>query len=338
MTDASSEDLLGFALQAHEPEEHQRIEELVSQEPRLKEELQTLQARIEPLEDLNPAGLPPAGLARRTCELIAKRVSVDGNPNRPETSHSNSKTTGSLDTRMTRGSGQGFRRTALSDFCVVVAIFVALAGIALPALNSNRQAGQLLACQDNLRTVGMGLLHYADNHGGKHMPLPAEGNLSFAGVYAPQLLEQGFVENPNAFQCAGIGKTKNQSIPSLQQLRQAEPTLLRTYQKRAGGDFAYSIGQWRDGRYHPGVNLNRGDFILLADTPNTTLAGRASSNHGGQGQNVFFEDGHIDFLSQPEINGDAIYENDWGGIAPGAHQGDIVLAPSVTGIGQPASE
>ncbi len=338
MTDASSEDLLGFALQAHEPEEHQRIEEKVFQEPHLKEELQALQTQIAPLEDLNPAGLPPAGLARRTCELVANRMAGDRHGRRSGASHSTRQSAGSSAALETLGPQQGFRRTALTDLCVVVAIFVALAGITLPALNSSRQSSQLLACQNNLRTVGMGLLHYADNRGGTHMPLPAEGKLSFAGVYAPQLLDQGFVDNDNLFTCAGVGDTRKQGIPSLKQLREAEPTLLRTYQKRAGGDFAYSMGQWKDGRYHPGENLSRNDFILLADTPNATLAGRASSNHGGQGQNVFFEDGHIDFLPQPKINGDAIYENDWGGIAPGAHQGDIVLAPSVTGLGKLATD
>jgi hypothetical protein len=90
------------------------------------------------------------------------------------------------------------------------------------------------------------------------------------------------------------------------------------------------MGPLINGHYDSGENRHRSTYILLADNPGVSQPGRASNNHGGYGQNVFFEDGHTRFLKSPEFNGDAIYENDWGLIGPATHVDDIVLVPSAT--------
>jgi len=330
VTDPSSNDLLGFMLGALDADDHQHFQATIDQDHELKEELQNLRLQVAPLDQLDPPGAPPAGLARRTCEFIATQPAISIEKPDKESKPEVVKSSRRRWFRENSNESSGRRRNSVMDFVIVAVALMLMAAIALPALNKSRHQRQMLACQNNLRTVGMGLLEYAENSGGKYISMPEDGSLSFAGVYAPELLERGFVEDPNAFMCAGAGNDKQHFIPSIRQLMEADQKLLRQYQKRAGGDFAYTMGQWKNGQYDAGENLHRRDYILLADNPSASQPGRASINHGGYGQNVFFEDGRVDFLDLPEYEGDAIYENDWGGVAPGAHPGDIVLVPSAT--------
>ena len=316
-------------LGALDADEHQQFKELIVQDHELKEELHDLRRELTLLDRMDPPGPPPAGLARRTCEFIAAQpaVALDNTETKPELAKSSRRRWFSESSN----EHNGRRRNSVMDLMIVAVVLMLLAAIALPAINNSRHKSQMLACQNNLRTVGMGLLNYADNSGGKYISMPLDGNLSFAGIYAPELLDRGFVDEANTFLCAGVGKDQH-FVPTIKQLLEADQKLLREYQKRAGGDFAYTMGQWKDGHYDVGENHQRTDYILLADNPSASLPGRASNNHGGWGQNVFFEDGRIEFIKLPEYQGDAIYENDWGGIAPGAHPGDIVLVPSATRI------
>jgi hypothetical protein len=225
------------------------------------------------------------------------------------------------------------------DFAIAAVVMMLLAAIVLPSINNSRYQSRVLACQDNLRTVGMSLLEYAEMHGGQNLPIPADEKLGFAGIFAPTLIECGLVEDRGLFRCAGHSSSEKFApvIPTVDQLRAADGPGLIRLQRTAGGDYAFSLGSLVNGQYASTLNQSRPDYVLLADAPSATLAGRASSNHGGNGQNAFFEDGHIQFLSSPVISGDSIYENDWGNIAPGAHADDCVVAPSATRILRPST-
>ncbi len=308
---------------------HQQLEKRLEEDHELKEQLLDLRQRIAPLEQLTPPGLPPAGLARRTCEFVASHPRRESRWQRPATTALASQPRRRWFSANSLEPGAR-RRNSVMDFVIVVVVIMLLAAVALPALNNSRFQSQRLACQNNLRTVGMGLLEYSENSGGRYVQMPPTGNLSFAGVYAPELMERGFVKDPNAFLCAGAGRARQHEVPTLRQLLEADPQSLRDLQKRAGGDYAYTMGQIRNGVHDVGENLHRSGFILIADNPSGTLPGWASDHHGGHGQNVFFEDGRVQFLELPEYEGDAIYVNDWGTVGPGASADDIVLAPSAT--------
>ena len=66
--------------------------------------------------------------------------------------------------------------------------------------------------------------------------------------------------------------------------------------------------------------------------PRTDRPDHQSDNHGGIGQNVLYEDKHVEFSvsTRPGNGSDDIYANDNHEVAPGLHQDDAVIAPSGT--------
>ena len=106
-----------------------------------------------------------------------------------------------------------------------------------------------------------------------------------------------------------------------------------------GGSYGYNLGYLSDGNYQPTKNLQRPTFALMADAPNGDLprgqgpvlpAQLSSLNHGRRGQNVLFEDGHVEFLKTFNADGstDNIFLNDDGQPTAGVHRDDAVIGPS----------
>jgi prepilin-type processing-associated H-X9-DG protein len=99
-----------------------------------------------------------------------------------------------------------------------------------------------------------------------------------------------------------------------------------------GGDYGYSLGHMVDGRYEPTHDDARPRFALMADVPNDGQPQLQSLNHGGRGQNVLFEDGHVAFLpsAKPNAAADDLFRNDSGQVAAGDHANDAVVSASGT--------
>jgi len=323
-------DLLGYVLGALDGRETQQIDQLIRESSDLEDELQLIRMSIAPLEQLDSDTNPPVGLARRTSESVAsfrsqRSANVSDSSNKSVTSRPSSKMS------ETEQNYRLFRHTASRrDMAAIAASIIVLAAVAFPVINNNRFYAQVVHCQNNLHEAGKALLRYADVNGGKFVAIPRQGNLSVAGVFAPTLLDQGFVEDESLFYCVSrqLGLDKPPGIPSVQQVINARGIELIQMQREMSGDLAYSMGYVSNGRYVVPENKGRAFFVLLADSPSPEMPGRGSSNHGGYGQNCFFEDGHISFVRNNSVAGDAIYENDLGQIAPGTHELDNVVAPS----------
>jgi hypothetical protein len=338
---ATDEDLLGYTLGALEPEEHDRLEALVREDQRLQSRIEVLRNRLAPLAELQSPDRPPAGLARRTCERVAAvPLNVSVNPLEmlaapipaavPAVPRA-AIVTSSRESRRPPGDRLVLsRRRPVLDLAVGAAILLVLGALAVIAVQSMRHQSQIASCQDNMRKVGFALLEYARSNGGNHLAIPQEPRLAFAGVYGPLLIEAGLIDSHSLFYCRGAGHSPESMpvMPTIAQLAQADDSDLPRLQQLCGGDFAYNLGHRINGKYVTAGNMSRPNYALLADNPNPVLAGRRSSNHGGKGQNVFFEDGRIAFLADPLVNGDSIYENDLGDLAPGVTLTDCVLGAS----------
>ncbi len=316
MNRISDEDLLGYTLAALDSDDQEQMDLLIHQQCRAANRVAQIQHDLRPLDGLAPPATPPTGLARRTCECIA---AVPWHPPAsPElTRRGNERRRGFSEKREWPG-GRG--SISVRDIAVGAAVLLLLGSILLPAVNHSRFQSRLVGCQDNLRTVGLSLLDYANQHGGTHLAIPLDKKLGIAGIVAPTLKQAGYIEDDSLFFCAGQrhGDDFVPRIPECRQIATASGRSLIRLQRMAGGDYAYSMGQTlAGGQYAATRNESRPWYVLLADQPGPDGIGRGSGNHNGVGQNVFFEDGHTQFLSTAAVDGDSIYENDWGCVAPG---------------------
>ena len=356
MKHPSQEDLLGYVLGALDAQEHRDLQQAIDQNPQIEEELLRIKSSLMPLDELDTAG-PRTGLARRTCEAVAnwestqaRSDSVSPKTTSPEATSPDQLSAFELaaESSASYTANQSddlnsprirpavterlFHPTTWSipDVLVGMALLLICAGLLFPAISYARNNSRILACQNNLRQVGLAMMNYSSINEGNFVAIPQAGNLAASGCYAPILKDAGLVEDDSVFSCAGIAADAPPvHIAARNQIESAEnEDEIDHYRRTMGGHFGYTMGYCENEKYCAPRYLGRTNIVLLADQPSSDLAGRRSSNHNGNGQNCLFEDGCVKFIKGHALAGDAIFENDYGIVAPGSHQGDNVIAPS----------
>lgn len=317
--------LIGYLLGALEAPEHELVEARLSHDPQLRRDLEILSRSLEPLAADKAHHEPPVGLAVRTCRFVAVETRVAPAPKPPVASVSS--------------------RWSMADLAMAAGIFLAATLLFWPAMSQSRFAARIAGCQNNLRQIGVGLADYSTLFHGQ-FPAPAPtGNLNWAGMYAVILREEGMLPKTHVLICPSSNLADQPDdfrVPTLEELQ----TLLATHaeqlakiRKTAGGSYGYSLGFYIDDQYHAPTNLCRRTHALMADAPAPTTPYRHSLNHGGCGQNVLFEDLHVEFLPSCKAKGcnDHIFVNDAGWAHAGLHLGDSVIGASEDcAIGSPA--
>lgn len=320
MSHVHDEDLLGFLLGALDDDERSRIESQLEEDDALRDRLITLQAALDPLEETKEEhDEPPKGLAELTCETVAafeqsqsvkpQAVRHAGDP---------------------KPVGNGWRLVEVS-FLSGMAIAAAL--LFMPMIAQSRIQSQIAACQNNLRDLGNALAGYSQTNVGRYPEIPRDGKLAFAGAYAPMLRQVNLVSNPRTFFCpaASCGNSKlSTDFPTLAQIEAADGENLVVLQTRSGGDYGFTLGFIEEGEYYPTRHEGRMNFPIMADAPSLELHGFESTNHGRRGQNVLFDDFHVEFVpaQRTAIQGDAFYLNRNGQPAAGLDIHDAVIGGS----------
>jgi hypothetical protein len=177
--------------------------------------------------------------------------------------------------------------------------------------------------------VGRALASYSDRHDGYFPVIPDDQRLAAAGMWAPTLVSDGLLESP-AVVCPSTplaGESKFR-VPTMKELKEMSDADLAALLPKLAGSYGYTLG-YRDesGKMRPQRNRHRATFALAADSPGEGATN--SPNHGGDGQNVLFEDGHVKYLNtrRPDTDDD-IFKNDHGVVGPGVHADDSVIVPS----------
>lgn len=324
MSSPSREQLLGYLLGALEPEELEQVEQEIAQDALLERELQSLKARLDGLglADRPQWFEPPAGLARRTCHLVALQTAPAVTPAR-----------GALPQAMA-AEVRLDRQYRWTDLLVAAAVLIAAASLFFPALSHSRFQSEIAMCQNHLRQLGMALHEYSSQQpDGRFIEIPSSGNRGVAGIYAVNLVDQKFVSDPRLFLCAASTFSPNRRpfrLPSPEQLDLAEGITLAELQALMGGDYGYTLGHYEDGKLLPPRDQRRSDYVLLCDAPSDRQPGRQTSNHRGRGQNLLYEDGHVRFIVDipcPQLRDDP-FHNLRGEVAAGLHSYDSVCGRS----------
>ncbi len=304
---AMREQLLGFLTESLSEEEHALVKQRLEDDPELQREAALLDTVLEPLRSDDLALAAPQGLARRTCDRIPRPESVE-----------------------LRSSTGNWR---LADTLVAGGIVAAAAMLFFPALMSSRAVARLDACGNNMHYLHTALVDYADSHSGRFPEILPTGNQSFAGIYAVRLAESGLIDHARRLVCPSSSLADEQAtfrVPTSAQLASASGAQLHALQSTAGGSYGYTMGYIAGGSYRATRNLGRRFFALMADVFDPSEGKPQSSNHGGCGQNVLFEDGHVVYLTSCCAEGccDDFFRNDRGHISAGIHRDDSVIGHS----------
>jgi hypothetical protein len=216
------------------------------------------------------------------------------------------------------------------DLIVAGAAVMILAGLLFPVLAYTRHQSRLNHCQDNLRELGTKLAEYSELNHGRFVEIPRTGPLAVAGIVGPMLKDKGLFDDDSLFACPGVMANSGQRvrIPKLRSIQNAIGDRLIWLQKTMSGNYGYTLGYQTSNGYETPTNLARSNVILMSDAPAFGHPSRISTNHGGDGQNCLFEDGHVRWVPGETFGEDAIFVNDYNLVAPGCRPEDNVIAPS----------
>jgi prepilin-type processing-associated H-X9-DG protein len=313
------ENLLGYLLGALEPDEHRRVASYLEANPAARERLEALRQALEPMSADRDDPEPPPRLAARTLAHVSG-LSCGDLPRAPQTAG-----------RATGGAFSVWRR---ADVLVAACLMLTALGLLvhwLYTLNRPDGAAQMVACQDNLRRLYVGLKTYSDRHNNDfpNVARAADSPRNVAALVVPILMESGSLPEPVSVSCPATGTP--QACPwTLGQLQAMSPEEFRKNVDSLAACYAYSLGYRVDDalvglRYDPGKPINR--LPLMADCPSPNPQSGNSPNHGGKGQNVLFMDGHVEFCTARTVgvSGDDIFLNKAAQVAAGLDWTDSVL-------------
>ena len=315
-------DLIGYLLGALDETEHQEIQQQIDTDPSLREKLDRLEQQLRPLESYRHCE-PPAHLAADTVSYVFDYV--DNQAPQPA----------SVISRPARTKKNWSRW----DLIITSTLLVGVALLIVPGVANSRYQAELRECQFNLQEIGQGLLGYSMVHNGYYPAVPDNANLGVAGYFPPVLLESGFLDRPDLVYCPSESvpeEWRSGGVPKSSEVMEATGEELKKLQLRMGGSYGFNVGYVIDGKYYRIRNLGRPFFAIAADQPHPVGPDLSSNNHGGRGQNVLFEDGHVQFIVNPAIR-EHIFQSNRGRVEPGQSINDSVILRSEVRV-YPVSE
>ena len=357
-------DLLGYLLGALDEAERAEVEAALEENPELAAKCAQLEQKIAPLSEDESWIDPPGRLAERTIAFVEACAAEDASEENAAEDVSDevlqrrnssldallaglpAREVGASDPIPTQTNNEVTlspvnareytrpRRWSLADAIVATGICIAAAMLFIPAIAQSQRQAAISTCQNKLRELGHALVNYTHNNGGQFPLVPTGGNLGVAGIYAPLLKEAGQIEDDSVFVCPSSALAENVNdfkVPSIEELEQQSGKTLQKSQRTMGGSFGYAFGyEDDDAVYRANLNRSRPQFAILADSPSLHLKDRQSANHGGRGQNVLFEDGHVGYLKhcRAQDASDNVFLSDRGYVEAGRHWNDAVIGNS----------
>lgn len=321
--------LVRYLLGELNSQELEQLEAQLRDSPELRRELEYLRTCMSGAEDDDverpAAAEAPRGLAERTLGRVCSDKPCDA------ISHTPAEVAAAYD------PPQGTPSWSLADLTVAGGVCLAISMLFLPALRQSRDAARRTGCANNLRQVGTMLISYAEAKG-SYFPTP-RGNEN-AGIFAVYLSEEGYAgpgELAKLLFCRAsplADQTDKQRItirvPTMCEL-EAATAKERCMMKRGMSPFyAYLLGFVEGDRHCAVRNTHSCRKAVLADAPCDKL-GNMSANHGEGGANVMYQDGHVGFQKQCDLEASQrgeIYLNDAGQAAAGLDRDDTVLGRS----------
>jgi hypothetical protein len=282
--------LIGYLLNALDPDEHRRTEEYLRDNADARRKLEILRVALTPLSVDRAQPEPPTGLVERTMACLSgafvrtprARVAVAGS----EPVYAPSR----------------WRRV---DVLVACCILVVLGGLGTSGLAHLHQSRERAICQNNMREFYQGFDGYAQVRNGAFPFISDSPPRNHAGAFQEILVDSG------------------QMSPSVKINCPVAPANL------PGTSYAYTLGyRDREGGLHGlrrgGADIEGDAMPLLADQPRIVAHSPGFNVLFINGAVRFTTNRNIG------VNADDIFTNDDGVVKAGLHSRDSVLGPSDT--------
>ncbi len=171
MSNSAREHLIGYLVGAAEPDECALVEQQLQHDETLRRELELLRSGLHPLTVDRAHEEPPTGLAQRCCDFVYSRTEV-------------------LPAALSVNSTQPkvTRRWSWLELSVAGAIAASVAVFLLPKIYQTQVQAQLLACQNNLKAIGLAAANYSNRNGGYYPAVQPGDRINAVGKWAPALV------------------------------------------------------------------------------------------------------------------------------------------------------
>ncbi|MCO8120290.1 hypothetical protein NHH03_00980 [Stieleria sp. TO1_6] len=339
----------------------QRISDWLRDNPEGQAQLAEIERNLRPLEEgFEAIEAPSEDLLARTMAGIPAGLP----PQADESSDRRDAPQVSLsEVDLMRESGARSSRWNRFDSIGGLLSVAVLLALLLPTIAAGRFESRKVACQDQLRELGLALMQYVGrDHQGRLPQVAQSGPEAFAGVYLIRLADAGLLNTTDPRWCPSAGKPRFEPSPTLQpsdfypphsnstlstgtlatrtlpsaaQLHHLPVNQLQRTQQTVGGHYAYNLGVIGDQGYSSPRYEARTSFAIMSDAPlGKTIAADGTIqmrfSHGDQGLNVLYEDGAVHFLRGDAL--DALPDNPLlnhsGTNEAGVNIDDASLAPS----------
>ncbi len=316
----NASDMLDYVLGQLDGDDAERVAREAESDPATADRVERLSHSLDLLlDDGEYIYAPRPGLARRTLEFVERAAKE-----RPAVLE----------------LAPGPRRFRLGDFAMAATIFLASVLALAPAVLRGKERWGRAACLNNLQKVGVRLHQYAAlNHA--YPFVEADEEIPHAGAILCRLKEAGFPIDPRDLRCpCSESGSKLERVPGYAEVAAARKASPDGECHMLDNDYAFHIGHypWRSASAKAGPlrpDAAHQAIPIASDRPGfdhgsgTVYAGN-SPNHGGQGQNVLYADGHAGWLGSRRVSptDNDLYLNNDNRPAYGTNPDDAVLMPA----------